>query len=191
MEIAPLDPLGNYYLGSTLSQFDRYEDAIPYLKKALTVRPNWISAMSVLAGIYERSKAYERSDSLFQAAIKIDTANAFLMNNYGYSLSERGIRLEEAMEMAKKAIKIDPDNSAYLDTMGWIYYKMGLYEKALDYILKATMIQDDNAILIDHLGDVYNKLGMKEKAREAWQRALRIDQGNSEILKKLEEGMNQ
>ena len=186
LNIEPDDPMANYYLGSVLTQLKRPEDAIPYLENALTIRSDWISAISTLAGIYDQLKYYEKSDSLFNEALRLDPDNALIMNNYGYSLSERGIRLNEAMEMAQKALKQDPENGAYLDTVGWIYYKIGEYEKALEYITKAFSARQESAILADHLGDVYDKLEMKEEARKAWEKALELDQSNQEILRKLD-----
>ncbi len=186
LSIEPDDPMANYYLGSVLTQLNHPEDAIPYLENALAIRRDWISAISTLAGIYDQLKYYEKSDSLFNEALRLDPNNALIMNNYGYSLSERGIRLNEALEMAQKALKQDPENGAYLDTVGWIYYKTGEYEKALEYIIKAFSARQESAILADHLGDVYDKLEMKEEARKAWEKALELDQGNQEILKKLD-----
>ncbi len=185
LSIVPEDPTANYYLGSVLVQLAHPEEAIPHLEKAIEVRQDWISAISTLAGIFDQLKKYEESDSLFNKALRLDPDNALINNNYGYSLSERGIRLDEAMEMAQKALKQDPENGAYLDTMGWIYYKIGEYEKALEYIHRAFLIRQESAVLADHLGDVYNKLEMKEEARKAWEQALELDENNQDILEKL------
>lgn len=185
LDFAPNDPLGNYYLGSVLSQLNRSREAIPYLESALRVRPDWVAVLSTLAGVYESLEEYTVSDSLFETALRVDPENALVLNNYGYSLSERDIRLEEALRMAQKAVERNPDNGAYLDTMGWIYFKMGEYEKALEYIEKAHSIRRESAEVAEHLGDVYDKLGLKERARQAWEEALKLDQDNVEILKKL------
>jgi len=107
------------------------------------------------------------------------------LNNYGYSLSVRGVRLEEAMAMSKKALEKDPENGAYLDTMGWIYFKMGDYEKAREYIEKACQFQKNSAEIYEHLGDIYEKLMMKEEAIQMWEKALELDRGNLQLLKKL------
>lgn len=185
LSLEPEDPTANYYLGSVLVQLGNPEEAIPYLENALKARGDWVSAISTLAGIFDQLKRYEKSDSLFNEALRLDPDNALVNNNYGYSLSERGIRLNEAMEMAQKALKQDPENGAYLDTMGWIYYKIGEYEKALEYIYKAYSIRQESAILADHLGDVYIKLEMKEEARKAWEEALKLDKNNQDIIHKL------
>jgi len=184
LNMVPRDPLGNYYLGSVLSQLNQPDEAIPYLEAALKTRPRWISALSSLASVYESLKEYANSDSLFNEALQLDPENALILNNYGYSLSERGVRLEEAMDMAQRALETEPKNGSYLDTMGWIYYKLGDYQKALEYIEEAHSIRK-SVDVAKHLGDVYDKLGMKEKAREAWKKALELDQKNPEILRRL------
>lgn len=184
-ELNPSDPLGNFYLGTALSQSRRPLDAIPYLETALKARPDWVSALSTLAGVYESLKNYAMADSFFKAALKIDPANPLVLNNYGYSLSERGVRLDEALEMAKKAVEKDPDNGAYLDTMGWILFKMGDYEKARPYIEKAFAQRGNSADVVGHLGDLYDKLQMKDDARKMWEKALELDKSNVNLLKKL------
>jgi tetratricopeptide (TPR) repeat protein len=185
IELNPNDPLGNYYLGTALSQSHKPLDAIPHLEMALKARPDWVSALSVLAGVYESLKNYAMADSFFNAALKIDPVNSLVLNNYGYSLSERGIRLGEALEMAKKAVEKDPDNGAYLDTMGWILYKMGDYEKARPFIEKAFGQRGNSVDVIGHLGDLYDKLQMKDDARKMWEKALELDKSNVELQKKL------
>jgi len=185
LTIQPQDPLANYYMGSLLTQRNQNQDAISYLKTALTGRPDWIAVMTILAGAYESLKEYTLSESLFVRALELDPENSLLLNNYGYSLSERGVRLDEALEMAHKALSSDPENGAYLDTVGWIYFKKGSYEEAKTFIEKAFQKRDQSAVVADHLGDVYEKLGMHTKAVEAWEAALQIDQDNEQIQEKI------
>lgn len=186
VELFPEEYMANYYLGSVLAQLNRSAEAIPYLETALRVRPDWVPVLTALADLYYTLNEYTVSDSLFQQALRFDPENTIVLNNYSYSLSVRGIRLEEAMRMIRKALEREPENGAYLDTMGWVYFKMGEYNKALEYIEKAIVVRSESAEVVEHLGDVYDKLGMKEKAREAWMKALELDENNPEILKKLD-----
>jgi tetratricopeptide (TPR) repeat protein len=185
LSFVPEDPLGNFYLGSAFDQLNRTKEAIPYYKNAIRVRSKWMAALSALAAAYDKLKMYVYSDSVFQQALQLDSENALLLNNYGYSLSERGVRLKEAMTMAQKALTKDPDNGAYLDTVGWIYYKMGDYENALEYIKKACEQRENNAVVVEHLGDVYFKLQMKKEAQSSWEEALKLNQDNPELKEKL------
>jgi tetratricopeptide (TPR) repeat protein len=179
------DPLANYYLGTTFTQLDRSVEAVPLLLRALGARPGWEGAQSALAGAYESLGDHARADSLFEAVLARNPENSLVLNNYAYSLSERGVRLEEALAMSKRAVEKDPENGAYLDTMGWILYKMGDYGKAAPLIERANALRPGSADVVEHLGDVYDRLGRREEAERCWRRALELDPGNPGLLKKL------
>lgn len=190
LELSPQNPLGNYYLGVLYIQKNRSGESIPHLKNALRFNPDWIPALSSLANSYESIKQYSIADSLYQRIIKIDPDNATALNNYGYSLSVRGVKLDKALSMARKAIKMNPDNGSFLDTIGWILYKKGNYQEALEYLEKAFSIRKESAEVADHLGDVYQRLGMEEKARMSWEKALELEPNNTSIKKKLKQIMD-
>lgn len=175
-------------IGYTLNQLKEDDAALVHLDKALLHEPKNLQVISIIALIHETRKNYAVSDSLYASAIKIDSTNVLILNNFAYSLAERGIKLQEALSMAKRAIEKEPKNSSYLDTIGWIYFKLGEYKKAKLNIEEATKIEDNNATLLDHLGDVYFKLGNKTKALENWKKAYEIDSTKNEIKKKIEKG---
>jgi tetratricopeptide (TPR) repeat protein len=185
LELNPEDALGNYYAGTVLSQLGRPEEAVPRLRMALKTRTDWVSAIAARAGAYENLKAFSTADSFYTAAIKIDSTNALVLNNYGYSLSVRGVRLEEAAAMARKAIAKDPENGAYLDTMGWILFRMGDYGNARPFLEQAFRLRGNSADVIEHLGDLYDRLQMKEEAKKMWEQALELNGSNTGLLKKL------
>jgi tetratricopeptide (TPR) repeat protein len=108
------------------------------------------------------------------------------MNNYAYSLAERELRLEYALELARKAVDAQPDRGAYLDTIGWIYYKLGKYNLALTYISRSLENRENSAVVVEHLGDVYYKLGDLDEAARYWKQALEMDQDNRELRHKIE-----
>ena len=186
-KMIPEDPLTNFYLGSALSQLNRSFEAVDHLESALQSRPKWMSALSTLAETYIHLQYFQKADSLFGLALKWDPENALILNNYGYTLSERGERLDDAIAMAQKALEIEPENGAYLDTVGWIYYKLGHYEESLKYIQKAIHKRPSSAVVLEHLGDVYKKLGDGNNARKAWEKALHLDKDNPDLREKLEQ----
>jgi tetratricopeptide (TPR) repeat protein len=179
------DLLGIY--GSTLNQVGRFEEAVKILENAYQSNPKDLNIIVSLGVAYEELKMYPESDSLHEAAIRSYPDEALLLNNYSYSLGDRGIHLERALEMAKKAITMDPENGAFLDTIGWIYFKSGNLEKAREYIEKAISKREDSAVVIEHLGDVYFKLGNLEKASEYWNQALQKDPDNEVLKKKIQD----
>jgi tetratricopeptide (TPR) repeat protein len=104
-------------------------------------------------------------------------------------LADKGIRLEEAKGLIEKALAVDPENGAYLDSIGWVYFKLLDYEKAREYLEKAVLNMDsseeENYVIYDHLGDTYQKLGLRSKAIDAWKKALELKY-MEEIRQKLE-----
>lgn len=172
--------------GSTLNQMGKDSLALKPLNKALKINPNDINTLTSLAAVYDKLKMWKNSDSLYEIALKKNPDNALLLNNYSYSLCERGIRLADALEMAKKALKAEPDNGAYLDTIGWIYFQMGQYEQARDFIGKALKVRENSEEVMEHMGDVYYKLKQAYEARKYWQKAFDLNPQNTKLKQKID-----
>ena len=189
VELNPSDLNSLSAYGFTLSQLQENEEAIKYLTRALHLEPNNINVLGQLGLIYNNLEMMEESDSLYEAALQIDPQNALINNNYGYSLSERDLQLERALSMIEIAINADSSNSSYLDSYGWIFFKLGDYDKAYYYIKKAIDTDgNDNAVLLEHLGDVLYMQGKKEEALDYWQRALDLDSSNEILINKVSTG---
>jgi len=102
----------------------------------------------------------------------VNPNNAAVLNYYGYMLADRGIRLEEAAAMIQRAVTQEPNNGAYLDSLGWVYFKQNKLAEAEESLRKALARSSHDPTIIGHLGDVYMKLGQTERAAEFWERAL-------------------
>jgi tetratricopeptide (TPR) repeat protein len=172
--------------GISLNRLKRSNQALIPLEQAVELEPNNYTALSTLGMIYDELKIYDKCDSLYKNALRIFPDDPLFLNNYAYSLAERSEKLEFALEMAKKAVAAAPDNDAYQDTIGWIYYRLGMYDLALVHIKKSVENRQDSAVVIEHLGDVYLKLGDLKEAKSQWKRALEIDQGNIRLKQKIE-----
>jgi tetratricopeptide (TPR) repeat protein len=179
-----------FYLlqGLALTRMERQEDAVQPLKKAYQLNPKDINTISTLALTLDGLHRFQESDSLYEEGLKLDPKSALLLNNYGYSLAERGLQLQRALEMSKQAITAEPDNSAYLDTYGWILYRLENYNDAAVYIEKSITAGKASAVVHEHLGDVYIKLGLKERALELWKKALDMDPKNDSVKEKILHG---
>ncbi|MGC8595983.1 MAG: tetratricopeptide repeat protein [Candidatus Kryptoniota bacterium] len=190
VKIFPNDFRINLFLGIALNREGKNEEAVSPLEKAVSLNPSNMDALSTLALVYESIHKYDDAYRVYETALKLDSTNALILNNYAYSLSERNLNLEKALSMAKKAIAADPKNSAYLDTIGWIYFKLGDYKKASAYVREAlslrTAADGSPAVLEEHLGDIYMKLGDKKQAIEYWKRALEHNPTNSALKEKIE-----
>ena len=170
-----------YLLGSSYQQLKEYDKATVVLRQSLKIYPESRGARHTLAIASDALSYWTESDSLYEGLIQSDENDVQALNNYSYSLVERNIQLNKALDMAKKAIDLEPDNAAYLDTIGWIYYKMDNIEKALSFIRKSVELDNDNAVVLEHLGDVLIANNQIEEAILFYLKALDIDKDN-EIL---------
>jgi len=188
IDINPNDINALSAYGYSLSQLKENDEAILYLKKALAIRPDDVNILGTLGLIYDALKMWDECDSTYEHALKLDSSNATVNNNYAYSLSERGERLDAALDMVKFAIKKEPENSSFLDTIGWVYYKLGNYEEAKSYLEKAMKIGGESSVMLEHLGDVLFKMGKKDVALQLWQKAYKLDSSNTDLKNKIEKG---
>jgi len=173
--------------GLTLNRLNQKQQAIGSFKRAMAIDSTDLTAITTLGLIYDELKMYPQLDSLYHQALLIHPENDLLLNNYAYSLAERDMMLEYALSLSKRAVDKQPDNGAYLDTKGWIYYKLGQYDQALIWIKKSLESREESAVVIEHLGDVYLKLGKIDEARIYWRRALMLDQENELLKQKIEQ----
>jgi len=181
----PDDPALNYYTGTVLSRQRKFSQAIEYLEKSTEKDPDNIQSILSLAGAYDELKKFEKSEKLYQKLIELDPDSPVINNNYAYHLSIRGLKLEQALEYSKKALTADPENAPYLDTIGWIYYKIGDYYQAKYYIEQSLAIQKSSPEVMEHLGEVYFKLGDTNNAELYWKKALELDNDRTHLLEKL------
>ena len=175
-------------MGLAYSRLEQPQQAVSALKKAYALNPKDINTISSLALEYDGMQQFADSDSLYEEALRIDPQNALVLNNYGYSLGERGLQLERALDMAQRAVAAEPDNAAYLDTLGWIFFKLSRFTEAQQYIAKAVDTGKASAVVVEHLGDIFSKLGNREKAVELWQKALGMNGGNQALKDKIGRG---
>ncbi|MEQ2006802.1 MAG: tetratricopeptide repeat protein [Limisphaerales bacterium] len=134
---------------------------------------------------YERHKDFKQAENYFRQSLRLAPDFAEALNYLGYMFAERGEHLTEAREMIAKALKQEPENAAFLDSMAWVLFKLNQPKEALEHQLKALKFQKEpDATLHDHLGDIYATLKQPDKAREQWEKALAIEPSDA-IQKKL------
>jgi len=130
------------------------------------------TAWFMLGAIYERQKKFDEAEQEFRKVLEANPNNAAVLNYYGYMLADRGIRLEEATSLIQRAVKQEPENGAYLDSLGWAYYKQNKLAEAEEYLHKAADRDRHDPTILSHLGNAYLKMGQSERAAEIMERAL-------------------
>jgi tetratricopeptide (TPR) repeat protein len=126
----------------------------------------------VRGAMYERMKNYEAAESSFRKVIEAEPDNANALNYLGYMLADRNVKLDEAQKLVARAVELDPTNGAYLDSLGWVYYRQNQLNQAEANLQKAIERLSTDPTVHDHLGDVYLKQGKVKEAILQWQASL-------------------
>jgi tetratricopeptide (TPR) repeat protein len=126
----------------------------------------------MLGAIFERQKKFDLAEEEFKRVLEVNPRNAPALNYYGYMLADLGTRLDEATELVKRALAEEPNNGAYLDSLGWAYFKQNRLAEAEGSLRKAAERNTHDPTIRDHLGDVYFKTGRIDLAAAEWERSL-------------------
>ena len=159
------------------SQAKLYPKAEEVVQKALALSKDPDDqeyARFMLGSVYEREKKYDLAEEQFRKVLAVDPLNDAAANYLGYMLADRGVRLDESVKYIKDALKIEPNNGAYLDSLGWAYHKMKRNDMAQGPLEKAVKLIPNDPTIREHLGYVYLALGEKAKALEEWEHALKF-----------------
>jgi tetratricopeptide (TPR) repeat protein len=182
-----------FVLAVTLSQAKKHTEAMTAFAEAQAEAER--SNQELLTGEFyfqygaaaEQAGLIDKAAELLRESIRLDPAVAAEAYNYiGYMWADRDVNLEEAGEMIKKAIEAEPDNGAFLDSLGWLHFKKGEYEQALKELLRAVEnMKKEDAVVFEHLGDTYQKLGKASEALSYWQRSLTLED-NPKVREKID-----
>ena len=153
----------------------RTADAVRMLERARTSFGDDQAITMRIANVYEAAGQLDAAEKELRKLMADDPLNADALNSLGYMFADRGVRLPEAVELAERAVKIEPDNPAYLDTLGWALFKQGRTDEAATPLGRAATTLTGNSVIQDHHGDVLAKQGQTTAAIAAWERALAGD----------------
>jgi len=162
-------------LGQMNTRLKRWADADKAFDEAekLSTKPEDKEYVHFLRGSeYERQKNYDQAEAEFKKVLEADPQSAVTLNYLGYMNVDRGVRLDESLNYIKEALSIDPNNGAYLDSLGWAYYRLGKYDLAEESLNKASVHMGSDPTVQQHLGDLYQKTGRLKLAAAHWERAL-------------------
>ena len=175
-------------VSSIYLQQKEYKEAIAIAKESLDIAKTDSVASTIygfIGDIYHEMGKPSTTYKYYDKALKLNNENIVVLNNYSYFLSEENKDLEKALTMSSLVIASDPDNATYLDTYGWILYRLGRYEEAKNQIRRALALSDrDNEVLLLHLGDIFLALGDKFSAGIYWDRALKEGASEEEVAER-------
>jgi tetratricopeptide (TPR) repeat protein len=140
-----------------------------------------------MGAVYEEQGKLEETEAVFQGILKKHPQHAGVLNYLGYMLADRGLRLLEALDYINKAVEIEPHNGAYLDSLGWVYFKLNQLELAETNLLLALRVNDNDPTIYDHLGDLYSKLKQYDRARTYYRQSISLAEKEEQerVQKKL------
>jgi tetratricopeptide (TPR) repeat protein len=188
-------PQVTYSLAIALSSAKRYSDALPIFEAALQEAQSSEEEL-IDASFYfnygataEQAGLVDKAATLLKKSIELDPSKAAQAYNYlGYMWVDRNQNLDEAGFMIRKALEIEPDNGAFLDSLGWFFFKKGDFGRALTELLHAAdLFNPPDPVVYEHIGDTYRSLGNIPQALSYWQKALNLDPQNQAIASKIDQ----
>jgi tetratricopeptide (TPR) repeat protein len=162
-------------LAEVLQEAKRASEADGVLAAAAEKFPADLTVTFQRGALLEQRRDYVGAEAAFRQVLEKDPLHAPALNYLGYMLADRGDRLDEAVALVERALEVDPDNGAYLDSLGWAYFRQKKFDKAEPMLKRAAEQSPGNSVIQDHFGDLLWAMGKRREAAEAWRRALAGD----------------
>ena len=173
----------------TLNRLERYETVIPLLRRASRQHDDSVEVLFLLGAALERRGRSLEAEKEFQEILSRDRDFAPALNYLGYMWAEEGRNLEQAVELVTRAVELEPNNGAFVDSLGWALFKLGDYENARGYLERAAELVRDDAVVFEHLGDLYHAVGELQRARQEYRKALELGGENIETVRRKLKGL--
>lgn len=182
----PDNPDVLYYLATGYEELKENRQAIRWLEKCLVLDPRRAEVNFRLAVNWDALKRFDKAEPYLRETLKLNPDHAVALNFLGYSLADRGQKLDEALALIQKAVALEPKNGAFLDSLGWVYFKLNRLPEA-DTALAQAVTKLDDPVIWEHRGDVLLALGKKEDAYKAWDESLLLNPLNQTLIKKFKD----
>ena len=187
VRLTPKQPEPHIVLGLAYFQSEQFEKASQAFEEGIRHNPKNADLHFNLGTVYDKLNRFDDVERTLETALSLDPHHADALNYLGYSYAERGIKIDQALSMTKRAVALKPENGYYVDSLGWAFYKSGLLVEALTEIKKAVALVGDDPVIYEHLGEVYLKQQKVSDARDAWLHSLEIDPSNDKLLQRFRE----
>ena len=182
VKLSPTRPEPYLLLGLTYFQMKEYQQAKARLEEGIAQDPSNAELHFNLGTAYDKLDRFDEVVKAMEQALELDPEHADALNYLGYSYADRGINIEEAVELTQRAVAIKPHNGYYVDSLAWALFKVGRTDEALEMMQRAVALVSDDPVIYEHLGEIFLLQEEHEKAREAWIHSLQLDSTN-EVLK--------
>jgi len=190
----PQTPEIVYYLGIAQREAKHFQEAVATFEEALREAEAEGTEIANARFYFdygaaaEQAGLHDKAADLFRKSIAVDPANAADAYNYlAYMWAEHDTHLDEAEQMIKLALQVDPNNGAYIDTLGWLEFRQGKFDQALSDLLRAAQkLTREDPVVLEHVGDACAKLNKPAQALDAWQKALNLDPQNKKLADKID-----
>jgi len=173
-----------------LQTAERWSDAE---REALAARerfPDHRDILFVQAASLERLQRFDEAEEVFLAILEADPGDANAANYLGYLWADRQVRLNEALDLINRAVELDPENPAYLDSLGWVHYRLGSTEEAVFWLRRAIEFNDGDGTLLAHLGEVLLANGEIEEGSRYLHLALGLGCESPDHVQSLLDGLD-
>ena len=187
VRLTPKQPEPHIVLGLAHFQSEQFEKASQAFEEGIRHNPKSADLHFNLGTAYDKLNRFDDVERAMETALSLDPHHADALNYLGYSYAERGIKIDQALSLTKRAVALKPDNGYYVDSLGWAFYKSGMLTEALMEIKKAVAMVGDDPVIYEHLGEIYLKQQKVSDAREAWLHSLEIDPSNEKLLQRFRE----
>ncbi|MBW2169731.1 MAG: tetratricopeptide repeat protein, partial [Deltaproteobacteria bacterium] len=161
-----------------------YVNALEIAREGLRREPQNVALIFRFAVILDKSGDKDSCIEQMKRILEINPDHAESLNYIGYTYAEQGIKLDEAMDLIKKALSLKPESGYIIDSLGWVYFQKGLYDEAIHYLEKAAKLTSDDPTINEHLGDAYLKSNKYNKALEHYKKAMSLEHPDKEKLEK-------
>lgn len=159
-------------LAVLLERQGRPQEAISLLSRAVELRPHQESLLFSLAAAYERAGQHAQGIARMREVLSLNPDNASALNFIGYTLTEQNQDLDEAERLLHRALELRPETGAFLDSLGWLFFRRQDYGRAVSTLEHAAALEPDEPVIAEHLGDAYLGIQKRREAAGAYRRAL-------------------
>ncbi len=172
-------------LGLTYLQQEKYLVAIEKFQEGIQHNPTNADLHFNLGTTYDKLDRFDDVVQEMERTLSLEPEHADALNYLGYSYADRGLKVEQALELTQRAVELKPNNGYYVDSLGWALFKVGRSDEALVAIDRALSLVTNDPVIFEHLGEIHLQREELEKAQKAWERSIELDSSNESLIRRF------